>query len=609
MTLSVADIDRWNPEAVRDVFHAANVRAGVAMTAADGLASLPAFRSWGGEAADAAREAIGKTRVDLDEHGQEALAVAKAASIAADGIEDVKNKLAALRSEAEQLGFQVDPVSNTIVAGQGFHGTLRDMQVARAALQAQLAAIIAEANGVDAELAQAIDMASGQLPIPASPPLVPPPQTKPEDVKKWWESLTSEQKDRVLHDYPDQIGNLNGIPVAARDIANRDVMTADLDRLTSVAQRYGVSAEDVVRDPGKYGLSATDVTRYQNAQQTKSGLDFDAGRDTEHPRPTFLFAYDPTAFGGKGRAAICIGNPDTANNTAVIVPGTSASVKGGWLTDGHKDAINLYDQALKADPNQSTAVMAWMGYDAPNDFSDPRIARPWLARQGGASLASDVNGLWVTHLGQSHVTVLGHSYGSTTVADACANSGMHANDVVLLGSPGTDMAHSAADFHLDGGHVYVGAASTDPISLLGEPGPIATNMLNQELGYPLGTLAGLGPDPAGDGYGSICFHAEVPGSDGINQDHDHSHYYQMGSESLRAMTDIASGLADALGTDHLAAQGRHQAHLTTPGHVDIPGLGRVDIPHIDVRIPGTPAVIDPEWDRSPDSIHDEHEFQ
>jgi len=67
-----------------------------------------------------------------------------------------------------------------------------------------------------------------------------------------------------------------------------------------------------------------------------------------------------------------------------------------------------------------------------------------------------------------HITVIGHSYGATTVADAFAHSGMHANDAVLLGCPGTDLAHSAADFHLDGGHVYVGSASTDPISWIGE---------------------------------------------------------------------------------------------------------------------------------------------
>jgi len=61
--------------------------------------------------------------------------------------------------------------------------------------------------------------------------------------------------------------------------------------------------------------------------------------------------------------------------------------------------------------------------------------------------------------------VLGHSYGSTAVAEAAAGFGMHTDDVVLIGSTGTDLARSAADLHLNsGGHLYVGAASTDPVA-------------------------------------------------------------------------------------------------------------------------------------------------
>ena len=100
-----------------------------------------------------------------------------------------------------------------------------------------------------------------------------------------------------------------------------------------------------------------------------------------------LWAYDPLAFNGKGRAAIAIGNPDKSRNTAVIVPGTNSSVKGGWLFDGHNDAINLYGQSLKADPNNPTAVIAWMGYDAPEfDFQHPEqaLADPTKLQQVGS---------------------------------------------------------------------------------------------------------------------------------------------------------------------------------------------------------------------------------
>jgi hypothetical protein len=86
MTLTVAEIEQWDGGDVREVFHAATSRAEAAFDAADGLATLPAFESWGGEAAEAAKDAIGQIRKDLDAHGNEALRVAQAAGRAADSI-------------------------------------------------------------------------------------------------------------------------------------------------------------------------------------------------------------------------------------------------------------------------------------------------------------------------------------------------------------------------------------------------------------------------------------------------------------------------------------------------------------------------------------------
>lgn len=157
---------------------------------------------------------------------------------------------------------------------------------------------------------------------------------------------------------------------------------------------------------------------------------------------------------------------------------------------------------------------------------------PPLAHEGAALLSHDIHALKLT--GDSHLTTIGHSYGSTVVADAAWTVGHTrfggADNVVLIGSPGTDMARNANDFHLPaGGHVFVGAASTDPITQLGHlptipaPGTVAT--------------VGLGPDPAMDGYGSTRFTAEVPGL----TFNDHGHYYDPGSDSLRSIGLISSG--------------------------------------------------------------------
>ncbi|WP_328360453.1 TNT domain-containing protein [Mycobacterium sp. NBC_00419] len=165
MTLTVLDIERWNAGDVREVFHAATSRAQAAMEAADGLATLPAFETWGGQAAEAAKEAIGQTRRDLDAAGNEALAVANAAGSAADEIERIKLELASLRADAESLGMEIDPVAGTVLPGPKVRNPM-EAELKQAQLQPRLDKIVAEANLIDMALANAINMAGGKVPIP-----------------------------------------------------------------------------------------------------------------------------------------------------------------------------------------------------------------------------------------------------------------------------------------------------------------------------------------------------------------------------------------------------------------------------------------------------------
>lgn len=472
------------------------------------------------------------------------------------------------------------------------------------------------ADGADPAEIQGVD----ELSIPLT-------DSDPGRVTRWWDSLSANQKQLLIDQHPYELGNLNGIPADVRDSVNQAAMKDDLRRVEDVARQRGL-VPSALRDsalnnrdaavfthPGDYGLCATDIIRYQNAAKTNDFLERDEKPDE---LPVMLWAYDPLAFSGKGRAAIAIGNPDKARNTAVIVPGTNSSVRGGWMSDGTDDAINLYRQSARADPENPTAVLAWMGYDAPEfetqwqqAVTDPsnleQVGTPWRARQAGALLAADVNGLAATHDASTprHVTVLGHSYGSTTVADAFANSGMRANDAVLTGSPGTDLARSAVDFHLDGGRLYVGAASTDAISWIGDAGSGLPNALNATLDQPLGPLAGLGADPAYAGFGAVRFHAEVAGSHSVMPWFtDHSHYYDVGSEALHNITEIVTGHGGRLAGEGMLAPDRAAVRITIPLQVHTP-FGTVSLPHVGIQMP---VPVDPEWDRPGRSVTNGHAF-
>ncbi|MBV8786073.1 MAG: hypothetical protein JOZ00_05225, partial [Mycobacterium sp.] len=201
---------------------------------------------------------------------------------------------------------------------------------------------------------------------------IPPPDTSPEDVHKWWTSLTPDERQHLLAEHPKDLGNLNGVPVDARSEVNEAVMNDDLHRVEDLAKN-GVSVNDILSDPGKYGLSANAVMRYNNAVQARNGLNTSSKAEDafgRHP-PVYLLKYQPDAFGGEGAAAIAMGNPDMADNTAVLVKGLGSGVREGTLSN--PDGVRLYQESARADWNKQTAVVMWVGYDAPNTWHDPGL--------------------------------------------------------------------------------------------------------------------------------------------------------------------------------------------------------------------------------------------
>jgi len=77
-----------------------------------------------------------------------------------------------------------------------------------------------------------------------------------------------------------------------------------------------------------------------------------------------------------------------------------------------------------------------------------------------------VTTLSAIHVGvPSNVTVIGHSYGSTTVADAFAGGGMRSEHAVLIGSPGTDLAKGGASPECSATMFITCPSNADPITV------------------------------------------------------------------------------------------------------------------------------------------------
>ncbi|AKU18310.1 alpha/beta hydrolase [Luteipulveratus mongoliensis] len=409
-----------------------------------------------------------------------------------------------------------------------------------------------------------------------SPPAGAPPQ--PQRVNAWWTALRPDQRSALLRSNPHYYGNLNGVPSADRHGANRIMLERDLAAGAQLFREHGLkppaSAAEAERLPtwqlkaigyydGPITLMVDEGVRGR-LNRFKTALSTQATTQPQGGMRPILLAYDSGRYENEGRVAIAYGDPDSAANVAYAVPGLES--RGSKVSQVGGDAYNLWAEANKAGPSAPTAVIAWQGYDAPELTN---VASEAKARAGARLLTRDVAALTVTNHHDPNVTVVGHSYGSTTTTLALQSEGLadHVDQVVLIGSPGVGGdADSVSDLHLNRDQLFVGSASRDVVT----------------TDYQL-----LGTDPAEEGFGATRFKAENVHRDaGLPwQVGDHSRYYDPGSESLYAIADIVSGHRGELAAHDLLA-GSRQSEVGGS-----PYVGPTSTTH------------DPEHDRAPTGGH------
>jgi hypothetical protein len=178
-----------------------------------------------------------------------------------------------------------------------------------------------------------------------------------------------------------------------------------------------MSTAVLARVEGATGMSVVEVRQAMNVSRQVGRVENGAK----------LLAYLPGAYGGKGRAAIAFGDVDSADDIAFCVPGLLSSLDNIQNVTG--DALHLYNEARQADPGRRTAVIAWQGYDAPDYLN---VASQNAAEQGARLLAADVNAMRTTHAGAIGIlTVVGHSYGSTTTGLALQREHLDVDQAIL----------------------------------------------------------------------------------------------------------------------------------------------------------------------------------
>jgi hypothetical protein len=323
------------------------------------------------------------------------------------------------------------------------------------------------------------------------------------DPTRRWNALTQAQRNLLIRAAPDQIGSMDGIPTLARDDANRIVLRRTKDDLQIRLDHllaYGGDPDEIDRLKERLG----GIRAIERRLRRRTGP------------PAYLLGFGTE---GNGRAIVAIGNPDTADNAATLVPGIKTPL-GPGLDVSIDRADRMVTDAGRQAPGSDTSAIVWLGADLPQSYG--AADDPSYAADAAPALRSFQKGLADSHLpGAINHTVIGHSYGSTVVGHAARDGGgLEADNLVFVGSPGVGVDH-ASDLNIGADHVFATTNGNDAIRPVQASG-----------------IVSHGLDPTDHGFGAHVFPSDA-GS--VWPDAAHSTYWDPGNAARPNMANIITG--------------------------------------------------------------------
>jgi hypothetical protein len=350
------------------------------------------------------------------------------------------------------------------------------------------------------------------------------------DVADWWGTLAASERAALATSSPRLVGNLDGVPVSVRDSSNRNWVANSVAALRKRVAEIGARALNENDQHSLHmlqqiegvlgtGASASRVTNANTGTTTSADTNMVTNARTTPP-PRSLLSVDSS---GAGKAAVVIGDLQTADYVTYMVPGMFFTVDG-QVGDWTGDAQDLYNQQVawlkklsavdSANAGQTVAVVAWMGYQTP-DLTN--IGSLDLAYKGRDALARLVEGEQALRVGnEPYTTIVAHSYGSTAALMALTEYNFSVDALVLVGSPGS-AAQSVHDLHVRNANVFVGSAPWDPVP----------------------SSAWFGSDPAAPSYGAKTMAVggaiDTITGKALGASIGHNNYFSAGSESIRNM--------------------------------------------------------------------------
>ena len=566
MSLTWGQIQTWSSTGLSTYAGTVGARRDTVVKQADALQARMSSFKGEGATADALRQKMGVAHKELTTLADDLLEIQEAVKVASGDVSQVESavKLALQQASSTHCTISAAGIATCSSAGNSMSEYTRqsiEFSVNRLVGQAVDLANTADTTlnarlktvGTPGSTAKSTSTQTHDLSDEEQKKFK---KMTPEERAKYWSQQSEAQKQHLCDKYPDLIGNADGVEGWARDRANRN----RLPKLKQEAKDNVSTYTELLKSPWidsntrAYYLSELDkaekaVKAYDAVQeQLDKGISLEDYQHGKKGDPVSLLTLQND--GARVKAAMGQGDVDHAKNVATFVPGIGTTVEGS-MGDYMRQTKNLRSAAM-AQGNLSArdvATVAWLGYDAPGkaDLSEPQnipgIISPFLAQSGSDRLAGFMNGMQASRdygAGDAHMTLVGHSYGSSTSGMAATKVKYGViDDLVLCGSPGMG-TYDAKNYHVDQNHLWVsGVPKGDSVQGMGAirggiVGSLGKNPMDSDSGF---------THLSDDATGSPKYNKDAPASKPFNFNFDnHSIYLEDGTETLQDIGRVAAGV-------------------------------------------------------------------
>ena len=563
MSLTWGQVKTWRSSDLETYAGKVGSRRGTVVNQNETLQQRMSSFQGQGDTADALRTAMGTAHTALSTLADDLAEVCDALDAAVPNVEQVMEAVKTAESTASSMQCTIDDNGKPTC-----HYSGQDSNSYRQVAEASVAGKITEAIALASYADESLNRALGKVGTPGSTSSASGQGThklskteqerfknmSPEERAEYWSKQSYEQKQYLCDHYPEMVGNADGVEGWARDRANR----INLSEKKLAAEKEVEALKAAVNDPQQASLKQKNqeaLTKAEHAVEAYNKIEssLDNGislEDYQHGKkgdPISLLTLQDD--GRRVKAAVAQGDVDNAKHISTFVPGIGTTVEGS-LHNYIRQAGNLRQAAADQGnmPLKDVATISWLGYDAPGEpkFGNlGDIASPNLAKEGSDRLAGFLTGMQASRehgAGDAHMSLVGHSYGSTTsgMAATKVKSGV-IDDLVLFGSPGMG-TFDPSDLHVDEKHRWVsGVPEGDWVQGVG-------SLVRRKIGF-----GGLGKNPMDDDSTFTHLSDDATGYEGYNHDakpnrpwrfdtSNHSVYLEKGTETLQDIGRVVAGV-------------------------------------------------------------------